>query len=152
MTFPAFCGVQRDTVRLFPCTDLGANMLTFAFDGAVGKAVLTIAAIKQRSAMNPILWLAGIGCFFSLVGLFSGYFLFNEKIVTWFFMGCFGFCLLVSFLIAIYYAVYHPERLRSEDYQIKKEAIDMIRYELGNKEEVTEYAARIISTNPMLDK
>lgn len=67
-------------------------------------------------------------------------------------MGCFGFCLLVSFLIAIYYAICHPERLRSEDYQIKKEAIDMIRYELGNKQQVTEYAAKIISTNPMLDR
>lgn len=89
-----------------------------------------IAATKLhvKSALNPLLWLTGIAtplCFggayifrtyspvFEILALTG----ISPIVVT-----CFGFC---------YFAIFKPEKLQSEDFQIRHESLQLIQQKSG---------------------
>ena len=87
--------------------------------------------LHVRSALNPLLWLTGIATPLCL----SGAFVFKEMSPVFeilVFIGllpiavtCLGFC---------YFALFKPEKLQSEDYQIRHESLQLIQQKSGNIE------------------
>jgi hypothetical protein len=71
----------------------------------------------KSSALNPLLWLAGLGgslCFFAanFITAFAGWLI------------CTGILCIVSPIIAyVYFAIKDPNRLQSEEYQIHQQKI-----------------------------
>lgn len=87
--------------------------------------------LHVKSALNPLLWLTGIAtplCFSCAyvfknsspvfeVLIFSGLL---PMVIT-----CLGFC---------FFAIFKPEKLQSEDYQIRHESLQLIQQKSGNIE------------------
>lgn len=88
-----FCDLSRETI------------------GSVEKAV---TRIEQRSAMNPLLWLTGIlGIILAaliIVPIVPEYVKITATILL-------SLIVLFAFGVAIYFAIFFPDRLRSEEYQ-----------------------------------
>jgi len=85
--------------------------------------------LHVRSALNPMLWLTGIAtplCFVSAYALKDSSPVFQVLV----FVGllpmlitCLGFC---------YFALFKPEKLQSEDYQIRHESLQLIQQKGGH--------------------
>jgi hypothetical protein len=87
--------------------------------------------LHVRSALNPLLWLTGIAtplCFISGYALKDSSPIFEILIVAGLLpmtVTCFGFC---------YFAMFKPEKLQSEDYQIRHESLQLIQQKSGDIE------------------
>lgn len=88
-------------------------------------------ALHVRSALNPMLWLTGIGttiCFFAAYIFRSSETLTTILVVVGtlpIIFTCFGFA---------YFAMCKPEKLQSEDYQIRHESLQIIQQKSGSIE------------------
>lgn len=98
-----------------------------------------------RSALNPLLWLCGvvgIPCFV-LAGMFR-----EDR----FLMGAFvlaGFVpLVVTSFIALRFAMRSPEKLQSEDYQLRQQSLQILQTATGG--EIIDAQAVIAIANPAL--
>lgn len=86
-----------------------------------------VAAIRVRSALNPLLWFClpmsvlCIYCSSSAAGA-----------VQWFLLGCAAVMIFSVVFFFAYFAVKNPDLLRSETYNIQKQSIEM----LGTKSEL----------------
>jgi len=79
------------------------------------------ARLRVRSALNPLLWLCGIvspTCF--AFGLY-----FTGAIQIWLVLAGIVPILFTCF-VASYFTVKKPEKLQSEDYQLRKQALELI--------------------------
>jgi hypothetical protein len=83
--------------------------------------------LHVRSALNPLLWLCGI-C--TPAALIVSYFLSGGAQMVVLIVG--SFPVLCTCVAYFYLMIADPNRLHSEDYQLRRQALDMI-YEKGNK-------------------
>lgn len=117
-----FCDLSRETI------------------GSVGKAV---TRIEQRSAMNPLLWLTGIlGIILAaliIVPVVPEYVKITATILL-------SLIVLFAFGVAIYFAIFFPDRLRSEEYQIKKDVMNYCERMQSSPEKMIE----VLESNPSL--
>ncbi len=88
------------------------------------------AAIKLhvRSALNPMLWLCSIATPFCLffAYLFRDYSVFSIVLIV---VGLFP--VVITCLAFIGFAIFRPEKLQSEDYQIRHESLQVIQSKTG---------------------
>lgn len=84
--------------------------------------------ISVKSALNPALWLVWAGLFGGLTGLW--YFSSNLVLMI-FFMALAGVPMLCACVVFLYFAIKQPERLQSEEYQLKAETLRMIKTKGG---------------------
>jgi len=112
-------------------------------------AHLTQAAagrLTVRSALNPFLWLCAIispTCF-----LFAFLFRTNAAISA-ILVGAGIFPIVVTCLVGAFFAVFKPERLQSEDYQLRSESLRILR-EKGGRLTLDRTSLQDIATNPPL--
>lgn len=84
--------------------------------------------LRVRSALNPILWLCGIATPICFVGayIFRDYsHIFQLLIYSGpapIVVACVGF---------VYFAIFRPEKLQSEDYQLRHESLQIIQQKTG---------------------
>ncbi len=100
--------------------------------------------LNVKSALNPLLWLTAI----STPVCFGGAYLFKDTspifeilagtAILPIFITCLGFC---------YFAIVKPEKLQSEDYQIRHESLQFLQQKSGDVNVPTTSLEQII--NPM---
>jgi len=87
-----------------------------------------VQKLHVRSALNPMLWLCGIAIPLCL----GGAYLFKEFD---FIRNLFAIMGVIPIIIAcagfIYFAYFKPEKLQSEDYQLRHESLQMIQQKGG---------------------
>jgi len=82
-----------------------------------------------RSALNPLLWLSvsvGVICF-SFAYVFKDYEFVRNLLALFGCLPCGITC-----LVAVYFAIKRPEKLQSEDYQIKQQTLHVIEQKAGS--------------------
>ena len=84
--------------------------------------------LRVRSALNPILWL----CAIAAPVCFAGAYVFRSMPAVCVALVCIG-CLpiVVACVAFIGFAVFKPEKLQSEEYQIKHESLQLIQQKAG---------------------
>ncbi len=82
------------------------------------------ARLVVRSALNPLLWLCGVVCplFWAAAFLLRG-----DPFIARFLTIVSAAPVLKTCGVATYFAVRKPERLQSEDYQIRQQTLQMLR-------------------------
>lgn len=110
---------------------------------AISSAGNAVARIEQRSAMNPLLWLAGIlGIILAvliIVPIVPEYVKITATILL-------SLIVLLTFGVAIYFAIFFPDRLRSEEYQLKKDVMNYCEKMQSSPEKMIE----ALESNPSL--
>lgn len=87
--------------------------------------------IQVKSALNPILWLIAI----VLPVCLGTALLFDENPIIQYLLVGFGLSpILVAIIIFVYFALNKPEKLQSEDYQIKRQSLQIIQQQSDGKE------------------
>lgn len=110
---------------------------------AISSAGNAVARIEQRSAMNPMLWLTGI---LVLSFLIAAYY-FREQ--TEIFHLCVYAALAVAGIavfVYVYLLFFKPEKLQSEDFQLKQTAINYCE----RTQSAPEKMIAVLQTNPSL--
>lgn len=100
--------------------------------------------LRVRSALNPILWL----CAIAMPICFATAYVFKGMPALCFVLIGFG-CLplAVACLAFIGFAIYRPEKLQSEEYQIRHESLQLIQQKAG---QVTVVPTSIVAiANPL---
>lgn len=93
------------------------------------RAQSAVSQLRVRSALNPMLWLCGIISIPSaMLAIFAG----GAEPVTTILM-----CLAVAPVAAtivgfLYFAVFKPEKLQSEEYQIRRQTLELIKEKGSN--------------------
>jgi hypothetical protein len=93
-------------------------------DTIVGRSQSATTALRVRSALNPMLWLCGIVSLPLLAGAWWAYDVQPLGNVL-LFLG--GLPIAATCVIFVYFALCRPQNLRSEEYQIRHEALELIR-------------------------
>ena len=83
--------------------------------------------LTVRSALNPLLWLCGI---ISLPCLLASSCVQTEGVRNAL-IALGGLPIVVTCCIAIGFAIFKPEKLQSEDYQLRHEALGLIQHKTG---------------------
>lgn len=84
--------------------------------------------LRVRSALNPILWL----CAVAVPICFGGAYEFRDDIVIRDLLIVVGvFPVLVACWCSMYFALRKPEKLQSEDYQLRHESLQIIQQQGG---------------------
>jgi hypothetical protein len=114
------------------------------FDRFIGRAQSAAGRLRVRSALNPMLWL----CAIVSLPLFAGAWLAKgieplATILTY----VAAAPVVVTCCLAVYFALFRPEKLQSEEYQIRHEAIELIKQK-GVQIEVAPSSLEAI-TNPL---
>jgi hypothetical protein len=89
-----------------------------------GRAQTAASRLRVRSALNPMLWLCGI---VSLPCLYAAWFARGVEPIATIFAISGTAPIGITCCLAIYFAVFRPEKLQSEDYQIRHETLELIR-------------------------
>ena len=114
------------------------------FERLSGKAQSAAGQLHVKSALNPLLWLCAIislPCF-GMAWVANG----MEPLATM--LVYVGVAPVgVTCLLAVFFAVFRPDKLQSEDYQIRHEAMELIR-EKGSTIDVSPSSLHVI-TNPI---
>jgi len=99
-----------------------------------------LKSLSVKSALNPALWLVAVTFGFGLVGLkyFAG-----DLMVKILLVSAVGLPILVSCIAFLYFVFRQPERLQSEEYQIKAETLRVLKTK-GRKLQAID--ARILQT------
>ena len=98
------------------------------FGSVTASAQLAARRLRVRSALNPMLWLTGIGtplCF-GAAFLFRANTSLSAGLLT---IGALP--IVVTCAGFAYFAIKQPEKLQSEDYQLRHEAIQLIQTKGG---------------------
>lgn len=104
----------------------------------------SVSGIKQRSAMNPLLWILGV----SIPGFILAAHNFKEdRLVMWFFLVAIGLTTAVVLGVAVYFALNSPDKLRSEEYQMRH---DILTY-CERSQASPERTVSMLTTNPRLE-
>ena len=84
--------------------------------------------LRVRSALNPLLWLStiiGVTCFGAACWLRS------DRVAMFVMIAIGAVPVLVTCGVACYFAVLKPEKLQSEDYQLRQQAMMIIKEKGG---------------------
>lgn len=110
---------------------------------AISSAGNAVARIEQRSAMNPMLWLTGILVPSFLIAAYH----FREQ--TEIFHLCIYAALAVAGIavfVYVYLLFFKPEKLQSEEFQLKQAAINYCE----RTQSAPEKMIAVLQTNPSL--
>jgi hypothetical protein len=94
------------------------------FDQIIARSQTAAGKLQVRSALNPMLWLCPL---ISLPCFFGAWLLRGVEPLSSVVMYSGVAPIAVTCLMAAYFAVRHPDKLQSEEYQIRHEALDLIR-------------------------
>jgi hypothetical protein len=98
--------------------------LAGVFERVAGRAQSAASQLRVRSALNPMLWLCGIvslPCFF-IAYLLRGI----EPLAT--IIAYVGIAPVATTILGfLYFMIFAPEKLQSEDYQLRHETLELIR-------------------------
>ena len=109
-----------------------------------GSLATSIAGVKQRSAMNPFLWLVGVaGIVCGACVVFQG-----ATPITYTLIAAFILALFCALGIAVFFAIKSPDKLRSEEYQIRR---DMLEY-CERTNIAPEKTVLVLNTNSMIER
>lgn len=101
-----------------------ANLGAGTFERIIGTARFAVSSLRVKSALNPMLWLCGIISVPCIVLAVA----FRESVVI---SGALMVLAAMPVLTAIggfiYFMLCAPARLQSEEYQIKHEALELIK-------------------------
>jgi len=106
-------------------------------------------SLHVKSALNPLLWLTGI----STPICFSGAYIFQYTSPVFEILISVGtFPIICACLGFVFFAIFKPEKLQSEDYQIRHESLQIIQQKSGaielpavSLENIANPAARVLS-------
>lgn len=94
-----------------------------------GKSVASAAQqLRVRSALNPMLWLTGIVSPFCLM---AAYAFRDVQTISWALIGVAVIPVVVTCFGFAYFAVTKPEKLQSEEYQLRHETLQIIQQKTG---------------------
>lgn len=104
-----------------------------------------LKSLSVKSALNPALWLVAVTFGFGLIGLkyFAG-----DVMVRILLVAAIGLPILVACIAFLYFVFKQPERLQSEEYQIKAETLRMVKTKGGRISQVEASIVRAINHNP----
>src|SRR5580700_4942289 len=114
------------------------------WDRITGRAQTAAGRLRVRSALNPMLWLCGI---ISLPCLLGAWLAHGTEPIATILAICGAMPIGITCIIAVYFSVFRPEKLQSEEYQIRHEALELIK-EKGSKVEVSPASLEVIA-NPV---
>jgi amino acid permease len=97
-------------------------LITFTFTETTKELARTITGIKQKSALNPFLWVLGVVL---LICSASAYFFKDDLAVKWLFLSMAVLTLVCVLFVSVYFAIKAPDKLRSEEYQVHH---DLLQY------------------------
>jgi hypothetical protein len=121
-----------------------SDHLVGLIDRVMGRAHSAAGRLRVRSALNPMLWLCALISLPCLAGAWLARGV--EPIATVLtFTGVAP--VAVTCLQSMYFAVCRPDKLQSEDYQLKHETLELIK-EKGSKIDVSPSSLEIIA-NPI---
>lgn len=84
--------------------------------------------IHVRSALNPLLWLCAI---VTPIFLFAAYQFRDIPTFSWVLLVAAVFPIVVSCASFVGFAIFKPEKLQSEDYQLRHETLQIIQQKSG---------------------
>lgn len=108
----------------------------------IDKAHQAVEQLRVKSALNPMLWLCGIislPCFV-LAWLTTGTQPLST-ILTWVGTGP----VVITCMLAIYFAIFKADKLQSEEYQIRHETIELIKQK-GSLIEISPSSLEVIAS------
>lgn len=117
------------------------------WERVTGSARTGAGRLRVKSALNPMLWLCAIVSLpcFGMAWFCRG----TEPLATM--LAISGVAPIgITCALAVYFAVVRPEKLQSEEYQIRHEALELIK-EKGSAVEVSPSSLEAI-TNPLLSR
>ncbi len=113
---------------------------------SLGRFAQTAAGrLTVRSALNPLLWLCGIVAVpcLTLAALFR-----DDRVLMSFLIAAALLTLIVTNFIAVRFAIVSPEKLQSEDYQLRHQSLQILQGATGPQ--VFDSNAIIAIANPAL--
>lgn len=96
-----------------------------------GKAQSAAAQLRVKSALNPMLWLCGI---ISLPCFAFAWFVRGVEPLASVLTYVGAAPVIVACLMGMFFAIFKPEKLQSEDYQLRHETLELIRQKGSNIE------------------
>ena len=119
-------------------------LITLETTESRGSLASSIAGVKQHSIMNPLLWMLGV------VGILGAITAFQFREYPWVAAMCLAPFFIVSLVglgIFVYLAIKNPDKLRSEEYQIKR---DMLEY-CERTNIAPEKTVLVLNANPIIE-
>ena len=99
------------------------------FDGIAKSAQSAARRLRVRSALNPMLWLTGIATPLCLGAAFA----FGEvPIIQWVLVAVGLLPVVTTCLGFAYFAITKPDKLQSEDYQLRHESLQLLQTKSGH--------------------
>jgi hypothetical protein len=129
---------------LWPVNDNGSAQEFW--ERLASSAQTAAGRLRVKSALNPMLWLCGI---ISLPCLFGAYAAHGNEPIATILAICGATPIGVTCLLAGYFAAFRPDKLQSEDYQIRHEALELIK-EKGSQLEIAQSSLEVIANPPLL--
>lgn len=104
----------------------------------------TIKRVKVNGAMNPMLWVTGV----IVPPLLIVAYLTSDFILRYCCIGLVFFIIIAVFGVFIYFAIYHPDKLQSEDFQLRNMAMQIYKHQTNNIVATEEGLAHIANPGP----
>ena len=124
------------------------NSVAQAFERLAGKAQSAAASLRVKSALNSMLWLCGIvtlPCYLLAFGATA--YGFQSLGMAFFYLGSLPIIGTVAGFF--YFMIAAPEKLQSEEYQLRHETIELIKQK-GSAIEVSPSSLEAIA-NPLIE-
>jgi beta-lactamase regulating signal transducer with metallopeptidase domain len=99
------------------------------FGSTTTSAAAAAQRLRVRSALNPVLWLVGIG---SPITLGAAYIFRDHPVVMGILVAVGVAPILTACAGFVYFALRKSEKLQSEDYQLRHEALQVIQERVGH--------------------
>ena|SRR5579863_4196925 len=121
------------------------NPVTAFWESVTGSARTAAGRLRVRSALNPMLWLCAV---VSLPCFGLAWFSREVQPLATVLTIAGAAPIAITCIIAVYFALFKPEKLQSEDYQIRHEALELIK-EKGSAVEVSPSSLEALA-NPII--
>ena len=102
--------------------------------------------VVVRSALNPLLWLCAI---VSIPCFVLAFFAEEDRGLMWAMFTVGGLPIVVACGLAVKFAISNPEKLQSEDFQLRQQSLQMLQG--TNDRTVIDTNAVVAIANPMLE-
>lgn len=101
-------------------------------------------SISVKSALNPALWLVAAA---GTIGLFGLFYFSTNPLLSIFFACVIGLPLLCTCVAFLYFVFSNPERLQSEDFQLRAESLRIVKSKGGKLRQIDSRTLEVIN-NP----
>lgn len=103
-------------------------MLAADLSQIAGCSVETTQRVKVNSAINPMLWVTGV----IVPPLLTVSYLTSDAILRYCCIGLVFFIIMSVFGVFMFFAVCHPDKLQSEDFQLRNMAMQIYKHQTDN--------------------